>query len=111
VFEHCLCCTTQGSSSIPNDLKVIANEETVKADQVHVVRFGKGERFANETSQALSEGVVEPLNMGCQTGAFTDCLVLVVRQHSLIGSLPKLLTSRLTSPAHDTGDHLPRLLT
>ena len=117
----------EGSGSIPNDLKVVANEETVKADQVHVVRFGKGERFANQTSKALSESVVEALNMSRKAGAFADGLVLSVRQHSLVGfpdvavedalpvafgdGLPKLLTRTLTSPAHNTGDHLPRLFT
>ncbi len=35
---------------MPNDVKVVANEETVQADKVHVLRFRKGERFANQTS-------------------------------------------------------------
>jgi hypothetical protein len=61
--------------------------------------------------------------MSRKAGAFANGLVLSVREHGLIGfpeiavedtlpvavrdSLPKLLTSSLTSPAHDTGDHLP----
>ncbi len=53
----------RGSGSTPNDLTVIADEKPVQADKVHMVRFGKGERFADQTSKALSEGVVEALNM------------------------------------------------
>ena len=112
-----------GSGSSPNDFKVVANEETVQADQVHVVRFGEGERFADQTSKALSEGVVEALNMSRKAGAFANSLVLSIRQHGSVSfpevavkdalpvtfsdGLPKLLTSSLTSPTHDTSDHLP----
>ncbi len=69
----------EGSGSIPNDLTVIADEKPVQADKVHMVRFGKGERFADQTSKALSEGVVEALNMSRKAGAFADGLVLSVR--------------------------------
>ncbi len=51
----------------------------MQADKVHVVRFGKGERFTDQTSKALSEGVVEALNMSRKAGAFADGLVLSVR--------------------------------
>ena len=58
---------------------VIANKKPMQAHKVHVVRFGKGERFADQTSKALSEGVVEALNMSRKAGAFADGLVLSVR--------------------------------
>jgi hypothetical protein len=97
----------------------------VKADKVHVVRFGERQGLVDQTSKALSKGVVEALNMSRKAGAFANGLVLSVREHGSVGfpevavkdalpvafgdGLPKLLTRTLTSPAHDTGDHLPRL--
>lgn len=68
-----------GGSSIPNDLTVIVNEKPVQAHKVYVVRFGKGERFADQTSKALSGSVVEALSMSRKAGAFTNGLVLSFR--------------------------------
>ena len=91
----------------------------MQADQMHMVRFGERQGFTNQTSQALSESVVEVLNMSCQARAFADGPVLSVREHGSVGfpevavkdalpvairdGLPKLLTGCLTSPAHDAG--------
>jgi hypothetical protein len=53
-----------GNGSTSNDIKVVADEETVKADQMHVVGLGERQGFSYEASHTLPKGVIEALDVG-----------------------------------------------
>jgi hypothetical protein len=56
----------KGSGSTKNAssaFKIVAVQEQVQADQVHLVRLGKRQSLTNEPCEPLSEGVVKALKV------------------------------------------------
>ncbi len=53
-----------GNGLISNDVKVVADEETVKADQMHEVGLGERQGFPYQASHTLPESVIEAFDVG-----------------------------------------------
>ncbi len=76
-----------GNGSSKNALsafKIVAVQEQVKADQVHLVGLGKGQGLTDETTQALPEGVVETLDVIGQACFLANRLMQFIRYDGLI---------------------------
>lgn len=58
--------------------------EQAQAVEVHLVAFGKGERFANKAPHALPQSIVPSLHMVGLAAVFANGFMLLVGQHFLI---------------------------
>lgn len=65
-------------------LCVVLHEKKAKDDEVHEDGFGEGESFTGESSQALAQREVEPLDVVGLSFFFAARLMLLLRQHFLI---------------------------
>jgi hypothetical protein len=64
---------------------MVAAKKEKKTSLMHQGRLGKGERFADEASQALAQGSVPPFDMSCLPRFFSGRRMLLLRDHRLIG--------------------------
>jgi hypothetical protein len=81
--------TRSGLHENGSPLKIVAMEKEVQASIMHKHGFGKRERFANKTSQTLSQRVIPALHMSRFSGFLPDRCMLLFCNHSLVG-LPKI---------------------
>jgi len=78
---------TRGSGSHENDspILVVAVKKEQKAGLMQHNRLGKGQCFADKTSQALAQGIVPAFNMGRLPTFLADRRMLLLWYHCLVG--------------------------
>src|SRR5256885_4471256 len=76
-----------GSGSHENDspILVVAVKKEQKAGLMQHNRLGKGQCFADKTSQALAQGIVPAFNMGRLPTFLADRRMLLLWYHCLVG--------------------------
>ncbi len=115
-----------GSPQTANlNLQVVANEEHMQADKVHVLGFREGQGLSDKAGEALTNCVVETFNVSRKSSFFADSLMLLVGDNSLISFpkvtedetffvgvryvAPKLLARSATASSYDASNDLPGL--
>jgi hypothetical protein len=114
-----------GSHETDSSLMVVPMEKELQTSLMHEQEFREGQRFANKTSQALSECIVPAFYMSRFTCFLSDSTVLFFWDHGLVGcpeisetmastigegnGLPQTATGALASISVRVSDHLTAL--
>jgi hypothetical protein len=97
-----------GSHEHGSSFKIVTMEKEFQTGIMHKQRFGERERFANKTTQPLSQRVIPSLHMRRFSGYFSDCCMSFFWNHRLV-SFPKI---RVTIPCTiGLGNGFPQHLT